>query len=128
MTAGRPGAGGKAGRAAAAGCAVLVCLVQVAIGLGLRLGAVQLSALAAGALVCGVLFALVALRLAAPPPAPAPEAGDLRALRHDLRGALTPIMLHAERLAGNAEPSVAQSGEQVLAAVDRINRRLSTLR
>ena len=40
-------------------------------------------------------------------------------LSHDLRGALSPALLMAERLEGHADPKVKQAGETIAASMDR---------
>ena len=42
-----------------------------------------------------------------------------RRLRHDIRGALSPALLMADRLLGNADPGVKRAGEIVVRSVDR---------
>lgn len=45
-------------------------------------------------------------------------------LRHDLRGILSPAMLTAERLTGNADPAVKRAGDMVMLMVERVTARL----
>ena len=42
-----------------------------------------------------------------------------RKLRHDIRGALSPVLLVADRLLGNADPGVKRSGEIMVRTVER---------
>ncbi|MCW3474822.1 ATP-binding protein [Limobrevibacterium gyesilva] len=46
-------------------------------------------------------------------------AAALSRLGHDLRGALSPALLMAERLEANADPAVKQAGTVVAQAMDR---------
>ncbi len=63
---------------------------------------------------------------------PAPPAVDRReapektasALRHDLRGILSPIVLVADRLQGNADPAIQRAAQVLLQSVDRAIARL----
>ena len=61
-----------------------------------------------------------------PQAAPAPPAAldpnlaqAIVKLSHDLRGALSPALLMAERLEGHADPKVKQAGETIAASMDR---------
>ena len=47
------------------------------------------------------------------------RAEEQRRLRHDLRGALSPAMLTADRLVTNADPAVRRAGEFMIKSVDR---------
>ena len=42
-----------------------------------------------------------------------------RKLRHDIRGALSPVLLVADRLLNHADPAVKRSGEIMVRTVDR---------
>jgi hypothetical protein len=42
-----------------------------------------------------------------------------RRLRHDLRGALSPALLTADRLLSNADPAVKRAGQMMVMAVER---------
>lgn len=44
---------------------------------------------------------------------------QLRKLRHDLRGALSPALLVADRLTGHADPAVQRSGQIMMRTVER---------
>ena len=73
----------------------------------------------------------VALLLLRPPAtvAPAPpaplaaakpdQAESLRRLRHDVRGALSPALLTADRLLTHADPAVQRAGDIMVRAVER---------
>jgi hypothetical protein len=67
---------------------------------------------------------------ATPLPAPAfvePEdtSVTIRALRHDLRGILSPAMLIADRLQSHADPAVQRAGAVVMRTVERAAARLA---
>ena len=49
----------------------------------------------------------------------ASRAEQQRRLRHDIRGALSPALLMADRLLGNADPAVKRAGEIMVRCVDR---------
>ncbi len=49
----------------------------------------------------------------------ASRAEQQRRLRHDIRGALSPAMLMADRLLGHADPAVKRAGEIVVRSVDK---------
>ena len=49
----------------------------------------------------------------------AARAEQQRRLRHDLRGALSPVMLVADRLSAHADPAVKRSADIMLRTVDR---------
>lgn len=42
-------------------------------------------------------------------------------LRHDLRGALSPALLMADRLIGNTDPGVKRAGEVIVRAIERVS-------
>ena len=47
------------------------------------------------------------------------KAEQQRKLRHDIRGALSPVLLVADRLLNHADPAVKRSGEIMVKTVDR---------
>lgn len=47
------------------------------------------------------------------------------ALRHDLRGLLSPAMLMADMLVGHADPMVAQAASRIMVSLDRTIERLN---
>ncbi len=49
-------------------------------------------------------------------------------LRHDLRGALSPALIVADRLAVSADPSVRKAGETVIRSVERASALLAASR
>ena len=49
----------------------------------------------------------------------AERAEQQRRLRHDLRGALSPVLLVADRLLAHADPAVKRSGDIMVRAVER---------
>jgi signal transduction histidine kinase len=79
------------------GLAVVALAIGVLIGLRLRTGVPQA---AVPALDPNLALAIVKLS-------------------HDLRGALSPALLMAERLEGHADPKVKQAGETIAASMDR---------
>ena len=66
---------------------------------------------------------------ATPPLAAIVEPEDIsvtiKALRHDLRGILSPAMLIADRLQTHADPAVQRAGEVVMRTVERAAARLA---
>lgn len=92
---------------------------------------VQLLVAAAGAAALAGLVQWMALR--AQPPAEPPEraeAAGLRnrlqayrahtaALRHDLRGVLSPALMMSDRLLNHADPAVQRAGTAVVRSIDR---------
>lgn len=52
----------------------------------------------------------------------------ISALRHDLRGVLSPALLVADRLLAHSDPKVARAGETVVKAVRRAEERLQQMR
>jgi len=46
-------------------------------------------------------------------------------LRHDLRGAITPAALIADRLRQNSDPAIRRAGDRIAAVVDRVLARLN---
>jgi hypothetical protein len=56
---------------------------------------------------------------------PATEGAAITALRHDLRGILSPAMLIADRLATHADPSVQRAGDVITRTVERAAARLA---
>ena len=83
----------------AGGLAVLALAIGIVIGRRMR-GEGQAAAAAPAALDPGLALAIVKLS-------------------HDLRGALSPALLMAERLEGNTDPKVKQAGEVIAASMDR---------
>ncbi len=49
-------------------------------------------------------------------------------LRHDIRGALSPAMLVADRLLDSPDPMTKRAGEIVVASIERVEDRLSETR
>ena len=49
-------------------------------------------------------------------------------LRHDVRGALSPALLAADRLAMSSEPATKRSAEIVVAAIERVSTLLEATR
>ncbi len=45
-------------------------------------------------------------------------------LRHDVRGALSPAMLVADRLLDSNDPATKRAGEVVVASIERVEKRL----
>ena len=50
---------------------------------------------------------------------------QMRRLRHDIRGALSPALLIADRLLGHADPAVVRSGQIMVRTVERATGLLS---
>ena len=50
------------------------------------------------------------------------------ALRHDVRGILSPALLTADRLAAHADPKVAKAADAMIRAVERAAERLQSPR
>jgi hypothetical protein len=57
----------------------------------------------------------------------ASESG-LSRLRHDVRGALSPAMLSADRLTMSKDPAVVRSGEIIVSAIERVSALLDATR
>lgn len=53
---------------------------------------------------------------------------QLRALRHDLRGILSPALLAADRLTGNNDAAIRKVGDIVIRTVERAAARLAETR
>jgi len=51
--------------------------------------------------------------------------GLVSSLRHDLRGAITPAALIADRLRHNSDPAIQRSAARLAAVVERIISRLN---
>ena len=49
-------------------------------------------------------------------------------LRHDVRGALSPAMLVADRLIDSGEPATKRAAEIVIASIERVEQRLADTR
>ncbi len=49
-------------------------------------------------------------------------------LRHDIRGALSPAMLVADRLLDSTNPATKRAGEIVVASIERVEERLAETR
>jgi signal transduction histidine kinase len=90
-------------------------------------------------LIVGAFAGRMRLRRDAPPPparettAPPPEAQNARAeqlrqLRHDLRGALSPALLAADRLLSRNDEAVRQSAEIVIRALERATALIDAVR
>ena len=47
------------------------------------------------------------------------------ALRHDIRGALTPAALIADRLRSNSDPAIQRAADRITAVVERVISRLN---
>jgi hypothetical protein len=47
------------------------------------------------------------------------------ALRHDIRGALTPAALIADRLQNNSDPAIQRAASRIAAVVERVIARLN---
>ena len=108
-------------------CSAVLALMGV--GVPFVLAALGVSVLAGGSLYAALQAS--ALRREAPRPDVEPPT-DNRAkavaqqvnaatatLRHDLRGALSPALLMADRLTANPDPAVQRAGEVVVRAIDR---------
>lgn len=127
QAAGLAGACGGAGLAAAGGA-----LLLAAAGVP-TLGAAVLAGGAAGS----ALYA-AARRWKARQPQPAHiEAlrtelqamqGQASALRHDIRGVLSPALMVADRLVSNPDPSVRRAGDAVVRSVERATALLTASR
>ena len=127
---------GTATIAAVAGAASFAAASAVLAVMGLG---VPFVAGALGAAVCAglVVYAVAAqvltppIRPIAPDPGPDPGPADpgpdrirameerAAALRHDLRGVLSPALMMADRLLKNEDPAVRRAGEAVVRSVDR---------
>lgn len=107
-------------------CSAVLALMGV--GVPFVLAALGVSVAAGGALYL-VLQAWAVRQREARPPEPPPGdldkalAGQLDAatatLRHDLRGALSPALLMADRLTTNPDPPVQRAGEVIVRSIDR---------
>lgn len=100
----------------------VACLVAVVLAV--------LAALAASWRL-GALGGAGPARAPAPPPpvepAVPPESSDyVRRLRHDLRGALSPAMLTADRLASHPDPNARRFGEVIAQSIERAAQLLET--
>jgi signal transduction histidine kinase len=110
-----------------AGLAALgaVGLTLALVGLGLPfLLAALVAAWAAGL----VQYAASRATTAALAPAPTPDAAlqqldeyrrHTAAMRHDLRGVLSPALMMSDRLLGHADPAVQRAGNAVVRSIDR---------
>ncbi len=112
------------------GCSAVLALMGV--GVPFLLAALGVSVLAGGALYAALRMWAVRQREVLPetrPPEP-PDAGRdqvlaaevdaaTATLRHDLRGALSPALLMADRLTTNPDPAVRRAGEVVVRSIDR---------
>lgn len=49
-------------------------------------------------------------------------------LRHDIRGAVSPAMLVADRLRGSPDPGVQRAGERIIRTVERVLELLDATR
>ncbi len=121
---------GSATIAMVAGAAAFAAASAVLAIMGLG---VPFLAAALGAAICaGLLVHAVAARMprplpTPPPPAPPDPAPDrikameerAAALRHDLRGVLSPALMMADRLLKNEDPAVRRAGQAVVRSVDR---------
>ncbi len=82
-----------------------------------------------------IMYAASRTLLAVPPPNAAvvealqSQVGQLEtaasALRHDLRGVLSPALMVADRLVNNPDPAVRRAGDAVVRSVDRATALLS---
>jgi len=92
--------------------------------------ALLLSVICAGALVAYASSAAPAAPAAAAPPPAAASEDDaslyVRRLRHDLRGALSPAMLTADRLLSHPDPTARRYGEVICQSVERAAQLLET--
>ncbi len=119
---------------AAAACAYAACLAGGLLperaGAWLSLAATSLVAGGVGASLLERLVMAPARRLAGEMAALLGRAGDAerelaerseqqRRLRHDLRGALSPVLLVADRLTAHADPAVKRSGDIMVRTVER---------
>jgi hypothetical protein len=117
--------------AAAAYPAILILLAAEALGFALRPAGVAVAciamlvvAVAAGPVLHRRLEAAAKLRAdasvaAVNEQAAAGQREAQRQLRHDIRGALSPALLTADRLLGNEDPKVRRAGEIMVKAVER---------
>ncbi len=96
---------------------------------GVAMGWLIASAMAPAAVVNSVAQAApaapAALEKPAPEPDPASEGAAITALRHDLRGILSPAMLIADRLVSHDDPSVQRAGDLINRTVERAAARLA---
>jgi hypothetical protein len=74
--------------------------------------------------------AMALFRRVGPTQAQAPDESQAlrehwRKTRHDVRGALSPAMLTADRLSGNQDPAISKAGSLIMAS---LNRALEMLR
>ena len=110
-----------------------------AIGLALALAGLGLPLLLAAILAAAVAgFAQWLLRRPADPSVPGGLAvADVRleeyraataALRHDIRGVLSPALMMSDRLITHADPAVQRAGQAVVRSVERATSLLSTHR
>ncbi len=114
-----------------AGAAALgaVGLTLALVGLGLPFIVAALVAAWAAGLVQYAAARTVPAETPLPDPAPAPEsAAVLRleeyrrhtaALRHDLRGVLSPALMMSDRLLSHTDPAVQRAGNAVVRSIDR---------
>ncbi len=124
---------------------------KMAVGLGLAAGILVVAAWLAdapagpGVALAGLLLGWLIARGLGPPaslaapvvvapsaepapsvqPDPAIEGAAITALRHDLRGILSPAMLIADRLASHDDPSVQKAGDVITRTVERAAARLA---
>ncbi len=86
-----------------------------------------------GWLACWIMRPAPPAVLASPPPAPKPTTGSaappfdreaLSALRHDLRGILSPALLMSDRLIAHPDPAIQRAGDVILRTVERATARL----
>lgn len=80
--------------------------------------------LALGVVLGAASMALFQRRKPSPLPSPAPDEPQRlreqwRKMRHDVRGALSPAMLTADRLSGNQDQAVSKAGSLILASLSR---------
>ena len=107
---------------------VRVAMVAGVAALGTAGGALALFGLgvpyALGALMLSALAGLL-VRTALPGPDPAPAArlvaveAALAALRHDVRGALSPALMMSDRLLASPDPAIVRAGQAVVKSVER---------
>ena len=78
---------------------------------------------AGAALLAGCAGLVVRAFLPPPPPDLAPRLAEVEtaasALRHDLRGALSPALMVTDRLTAHADPAIRRAGEAVLKSITR---------
>ena len=96
--------------------------VLAAMGLGVPF----IAAAAAVAVMSGVVVGAVAARLFRPAPPDLSALERVRlleaqssALRHDMRGVLTPAMMMGDRLLANEDPKVQRAGAAIVKSVQR---------